>query len=45
MNGVKWDEVEININVTLKSNKDLSDMLDSIRLLRHGAPKTNKNAK
>lgn len=45
MNGVKWNEVELNINVTLKSNKDLSDVLDSIRFLRHGAPKTNKNAK
>ena len=47
MDGVAWSEVRVTVDVVLKSNKDLSDLLDSIRLLRAGVyeQKSNKKTK
>lgn len=39
MDGCKWDQVSIKVDVTITSNRELSMVLDSIRLLRGGAPR------
>ena len=39
MDGVKWDECRITIDVKITSNIQLSNLLNSIRYLRGGSPK------
>ena len=39
MDGVKWDEVTIKVDVTISSNEELSNLLNTIRFLRGGVPK------
>jgi len=42
LDGVAWNEVKIEFDVTIKSNEELSNIINSLRLLRHGAPKNRK---
>ena len=34
LDGVGCDEIKLEINCTIRSNKDLSDVINSLRLLR-----------
>ena len=42
LDGVAWDRVDLVFDITITSNEELSNVINSLRLLRPGSPENHK---